>query len=227
MVLSALRTTMAGGPVRRPSPRVIGALALLVAFAALALFAPRPEVTQLREWARAGGAWLPVLFFLAHVLATVVLPRVPFTLAAGLLFGPVVGVVLAVSATTVSAALAFLLVRAIGREAIATRWTHPAVVAVDRRLARRGWPAVVSLRLISPVPFWLVNFCAGVSSIRLRPFLVATAVGVLPGTVALVALGDALTGSTDPTLLAVSVLCVAIGVAGLVVDARLGGPEPV
>ncbi|WP_280273934.1 TVP38/TMEM64 family protein [Nocardia wallacei] len=226
MLSAGFRATVAIVPSRRRSPRLIGALVLLVVFVALALFAPRPEVGQIRDWARASGAWLPLVFFLAHVLATVVLPRVPFTLVAGLLFGPALGVALAVSATTVSAALAFLLVRAVGREAVIARWTHPAVVAVDRRLARRGWLAVGSLRLISPVPFWLVNFCAGVSSMRLAPFLIATAVGVLPGTIALVALGEALTGSTDPALIVVSVLCIAIGVAGLLVDARLGGTKP-
>jgi uncharacterized membrane protein YdjX (TVP38/TMEM64 family) len=104
--------------------------------------------------------------------------------------------------------------------------THPAVAAVDRRLARRGWLAVGSLRLIGPVPFPLVNYCAGVSSIRLVPYLIATAVGLLPGTIAVVVLGDALSGRTDPALVGVTALGVAIGVAGLLVDAGLGIEEP-
>jgi uncharacterized membrane protein YdjX (TVP38/TMEM64 family) len=202
--------------------RLIGAGVLLVAFVAAAFFVPLPEAAQIRDWARAAGPWFPLLFFVAHALVTVAVPRVPFTLSAGLLFGPVVGTVVAISATTVSAALAFLLVRAIGREAVAARLTHPAVAAVDRRLARRGWLAVGSLRLIGPVPFPLINYCAGVSSMRLAPFLAATAVGVVPGTVAVVALGNALTGRTEPLLVVVTVVCVVIGVVGLVVDARLG-----
>ncbi|MGM1061175.1 TVP38/TMEM64 family protein [Saccharothrix sp. Mg75] len=188
----------------------------------LAVVGPRPGADQVREWAVAAGPWLPLAFFVAHALATVAVPRTPFTLGAGLLFGPVTGVVVAVSATAVSAALAFLLARALGRDAVAARLTHPAVAAVDRRLARRGWLAVGSLRLIAPVPFPLVNYCAGVSSIRFAPFLVATVVGVLPGTVAVTFLGDALTGDVDPVLLAVSAVLGAVGVAGLVVDARLG-----
>ncbi|MBO0874293.1 MAG: TVP38/TMEM64 family protein [Pseudonocardia sp.] len=198
---------------------------LLTALMAIALFAPRPDTAQIREWAGAAGSWFPLLFFVAHALATIALPRVPFTLGAGLLFGPVMGTAVAISATTVSAALAFLLVRAIGRDAVARRLTHPAVAAVDRRLARRGWLAVGSLRLISPVPFPLVNYCAGVSSIRLAPFLVATVVGLAPGTLGVVVLGDAFTGRTDPTLVVVSAICVALGVAGLLVDARLGVNE--
>jgi uncharacterized membrane protein YdjX (TVP38/TMEM64 family) len=206
-------------------PRLIGAVVLLAASVAIALFVPHPDVAQIRNWARAAGPWFPLMFFVAHALATVALPRVPFTLSAGLLFGPVTGIAVAISATTVSAALAFLLVRAIGRDAIAARLTHPAVAAVDRRLARRGWLAVGSLRLIGPVPFPLVNYLAGVSSIPLVPYLIATVVGLLPGTIAVVVLGDALTGRTDPALVVVTALCVAIGLAGLLADARLGIAE--
>jgi uncharacterized membrane protein YdjX (TVP38/TMEM64 family) len=231
-MLIATRITAVVAVVRRcvqrlRDPRLIGVVVLLAAFVAIALFVPHPDAEQIRYWARAAGPWLPLMFFVAHALVTVALPRIPFTLSAGLLFGPVTGTAVAISATTVSAALAFLLVRAIGRDAIAARLTHPAVAAVDHRLARRGWLAVGSLRLIGPVPFPLVNYCAGVSSIRLVPYLIATAVGVVPGTIAVVVLGDALlTGRTDPALVVVSAICVAIGLAGLLVDARLGIEEP-
>jgi uncharacterized membrane protein YdjX (TVP38/TMEM64 family) len=206
--------------------RLIGAVAILAALLVIALVVPHPNPAQLRDWAQAAGPWFPLLFFVAHALATIALPRLPFTLSAGLMFGPVTGIAVAIAATTLSAALAFLLVRAIGRDAIAARLTHPAVSAVDRRLARRGWLAVGSLRLIGPIPFPLVNYLAGASSIRFVPYLIATAVGLLPGTIAVVVLGDALTGRTDPALLVVTAISVMIGLAGLLVDARLGIAEP-
>ncbi|NUS43430.1 MAG: TVP38/TMEM64 family protein, partial [Mycobacteriaceae bacterium] len=86
--------------------------------------------------------------------------------------------------------------------------------------ARRGWLAVGSLRLIAAAPFALVNYCCALSSVRLLPYVVATVVGVLPGTVAVVVLGDALTGAVDPTLLLFSAACFALGLAGLAVDLR-------
>lgn len=220
------RPVLMGRVQRLRDPRLIGAVVLLAAFVAIAVFVPQLDAEQIREWARAAGPWFPIMFFVAHALVTVALPRIAFTLSAGFLFGPVTGTAVAVSATTASAALAFLLVRAIGRDAIAARLTHPAVAAVDRRLARRGWLAVGSLRLIGPVPFPLVNYCAGVSSIRIVPYLIATAVGVVPGTIAVVVLGDALTGRADPALIVISAICVVIGLAGLLVDARLGVDEP-
>lgn len=195
-----------------------GCIALFV----VAALVPHPSVEQIRGWAHSVGPTFPLLFFVAHALITVApFPRTVFTLSAGVLFGTVTGVAVAVGATAVSAVLALLLVRAIGRDAVAHRLDHPAVRAIDARLARRGWLAVGSLRLIAPVPFSLVNYCCGVSSIRMAPYLIATVLGVVPGTVGIVVLGDALSGRTDPALLVLSGICIAVGVIGLIVDARM------
>lgn len=92
--------------------------------------------------------------------------------------------------------------------------------AIDDRLRRRGWLAVGSLRLIAAVPFSVINYCCGLSSIRFWPYLIATVLGVLPGTIGTVILGDALTGTTHPAMLVLSGVCLAVGVVGLVVDTR-------
>ncbi len=196
-------------------------LVLAVALAAVAAVAPHPAPQQIREWADSIGPVFPLVFFLVHAIVTIApFPRTVFTLSAGLLFGPILGITLAVAATTVSAVLALLLVRALDREQVAARLSHPAVRAIDRRLARRGWLAVGSLRLIAPVPFSVINYCAGLSSVRMAPYLLATLIGIIPGTIGVVVLGDALTGRTNPGLLVLSGVCITIGVIGLVVDAR-------
>ncbi|QIS20573.1 TVP38/TMEM64 family protein [Nocardia terpenica] len=207
-------------------PRFLALLVIGVVVIVVALLVPHPSPQQIRDWAHSVGPLFPVVFFLVHAVVTVApFPRTVFTLSAGLLFGPVLGITLAVAATTVSALLALLLVRALDREQVAARLTHPAVRAVDRRLARRGWLAVGSLRLIAPVPFSIINYCAGLSSVRLVPYLLATLIGVVPGTIGIVVLGDALTGKTNPGLLVLSGVCITLGVIGLIVDARWGAAE--
>lgn len=211
---------------RLRNPRFLALLVLCGAVVAVALLAPHPSPQQIRDWAHSVGPLFPVVFFLVHALVCVApFPRTVFTLSAGLLFGPVLGIGLAVGATTVSAVLALLVVRALDREQVAARLTHPAVRAVDRRLAKRGWLAVGSLRLIAPVPFSVINYCAGLSSVRTMPYLVATLIGILPGTIGVVVLGDALTGKTHPAMLVLSGVCITIGVIGLIVDARWGAGE--
>ncbi|MFE3291856.1 TVP38/TMEM64 family protein [Rhodococcus sp. NPDC059234] len=210
---------------RLRDPRTIGALLLIVALCAIALLAPHPSVEQMRDWSRSMGPAFPLAFFAVHAVVTVApVPRTVFTVTAGLLFGAATGVLIAVAATTLSAALALLLVRAVGRDVVAARLTHPAIQKVDDRLARRGWLAVGSLRLIAPVPFSVINYCSGVSSIRFVPYILATLVGIVPGTIGVVVLGNALGGDTDPALLALSAVCIVIGALGLVLDARMGVP---
>ncbi|MFI6772026.1 TVP38/TMEM64 family protein [Nocardia sp. NPDC050412] len=202
-------------------PRI---LALLVGGAVLfiaAMLVPLPTPQQMQDWATSVGPIFPLLFFVVHALVTVApVPRTVLTVSAGVLFGPALGIVLAASATTVSAALAILLVRALDRERVAAHLTHPAVRSIDERLERRGWLAVGSLRLIAFAPFSVINYCCALSSIRFWPYLIATVIGILPGTVGTVILGDALTGRTHPGMLVVSGVLIAIGIIGLIVDAR-------
>ncbi len=203
--------------------RALALVLLLIVATVVAITVPLPRPEQIREWAQGLGPSLPAVFLICHALITVApIPRTVFTLAAGLLFGPLTGISVALVASTISAVLALLLVRKLGRDAVAGRLRHGALQAVDTRLAQRGWLAVASLRLIPVVPFSVLNYCCGVSAVRLRPYVLATIVGIAPGTVAVVLLGDAITGRTSPVLLAVSAAGACLGLVGLVVDARTG-----
>ncbi|CCQ16529.1 putative integral membrane protein [Rhodococcus sp. AW25M09] len=202
--------------------RLIALLAVILAFALVAVFAPHPSVDQIRQWGTSVGPAFPLVFFALHAIVTIApVPRTLFTLSAGVLFGPLTALAVTIGASMVSAVLALLLVRAIGREAVAARMSHSALDSIDDSLRRRGWLAVGSLRLIAPVPFSLVNYACGVSAVRVTPFALATAAGLLPGTLAIVVIGGAIGGDTHPVLLVVSAVCIAIGLSGLFVDWRL------
>jgi uncharacterized membrane protein YdjX (TVP38/TMEM64 family) len=208
-----------------PRTRLLMAGLLLVMMVVAVLVLPVPSALQMRAWAQSVGVVAPMLFLLGQTLVTVTpIPRTAFTLAAGLLFGPVLGVALSLTATTLAAVLAFVVVRRLGRDLV-NHLDRRVLRVVDARLHRRGWLAVASLRLIPAVPFSLLNYCSALSSIRFRDYLVGT-VGVIPGSVAIVLLGDALTGTTSPALLAVSLGGAAIGVVGLIIQARSATPEP-
>ena len=62
------------------------------------------------------------------------------------------------------------------------------------RLDRSGLLAMVSLRLIPAVPFAPLNYALALSGARFGPYVAGTVLGVLPGTVAIVVLGDAAVG---------------------------------
>jgi uncharacterized membrane protein YdjX (TVP38/TMEM64 family) len=213
-------TDLARTPPRGLRTRLLVTVLVLGALCVAAVALPVPSPLQIRDWSKSVGIAAPLLFLLGHTLATVApIPRTVFTLAAGLLFGPVLGVALSLVATVLSAVLAFRLVRRLARGLVLPHLDHKVLQAVDARLRRRGWLAVASLRLIPAVPFSVLNYCSALSSIRFHQYLAGT-VGVLPGTVAVVVLGDALTGTTSPALLAVSLTGAAIGMVGLIAEAR-------
>ncbi|ORW13031.1 hypothetical protein AWC16_07530 [Mycolicibacter longobardus] len=191
---------------------------VILSLVAVALLVPVPTAVQLRDWAQTLGPWFPLAFLAAHTVVTVFpFPRTAFTLSAGLLFGPWLGVVLAVVASALSAVGALVLMRVFGWQ-LRRVVRHPRLDSLDARLRERGWPAVVSLRLIPAIPFSVINYAAGASAVRLVPYTVATLVGLLPGTAAVVVLGDALTGEVSPLLFAVSACTAAVGVALLVYE---------
>lgn len=204
---------------------VLLVLAVLVTAAVLPVLSP----LQMRAWVQSAGVAAPLLFLFGHALVTMApVPRTVFTLAAGLLFGPVLGVALSLAATLLSAVASFAVVRRLARAATAPYLEHPYLRytvsrVVNARLRRRGWLAVASLRLIPAVPFAVLNYGCALSSIRFRHYLAGT-VGIVPGSVAVVVLGDALTGTTSPALLAVSLISTAIGIVGLIVEARSPAP---
>jgi uncharacterized membrane protein YdjX (TVP38/TMEM64 family) len=218
--LRALRAAVVSTASTVSPRRFIAILTAIVILIAVAVLVPLPTAVQMRDWATSIGPWFPLAFLAAQIVVTVFpFPRTPFTLAAGLLFGPYLGVALAVVASTVSAVIALLLVRAAGWQ-LSRLVRHSRVDSLDARLRERGWPTVISMRMIPAMPFSVVNYAAGASAVRLLPYTVATLVGLLPGTAAVVILGDALTGNISPQLFVVSACTAAIGIAGLAYEIR-------
>ncbi len=222
-VVSTLRgviAAVAAAARQVPRRRVIAMATAAVMLVALVMMVPLPKAVQMRDWATSVGPWFPLAFLAAHVVVTVFpFPRTAFTLCAGLLFGPLFGVGIVLVASTLSAVIALFLVRALGWQ-LNRLVHHPRVDALNTRLEQRGWLTVLSMRMIPAVPFSVLNYAAGASAIRVLPYTLATIVGLLPGTAAVVVFGDALTGNVSPLLLLVSVSTASLGVAGLIYEIR-------
>lgn len=179
-------------------------------------------VAGVRAEVAAAGAWAPLLFVALQGVVTITpLPRTVFTVAAGVLFGAVWGLLLTITGTALAALAAYGLVRWVGGPLVARHEHRRGFAWVRARLDRSGLLAVVSLRLIPMVPFSVLNYAAGVARVRLVPYLVGTVLGVLPGTVAIVVLGDAVTsGAVNPALFTVSLAGAALGIMGAALAAR-------
>lgn len=169
--------------------RLVALVVLVAAALALAQLIGIPSIDGLRARFEPWGWWGAAAYAGLYAVATLSpLPKAVFSLGAGALFGLVPGVGVVVVGACAGAVLAFCLARALGREGV-HRLTGLRGDRLDARLARRGFLTVLVLRLVPVVPFTVVNYLAGVTSLRVSVFLSATVLGILPTTTAYVALG--------------------------------------
>ncbi|MEN9675355.1 MAG: hypothetical protein RIS76_1251 [Verrucomicrobiota bacterium] len=147
---------------------------------------------QALDWVGQLGPWGPVLFIGLYVVATVLfLPGSVLTLGAGAVFGVVWGSIYVSIASTLGATSAFLVGRYLARDAITRRIGGSArFAAIDGAVAREGWK-IVGLTRLSPVfPFALLNYAFGLTRVKLGHFVLASWIGMMPGTVMYVYLGS-------------------------------------
>lgn len=217
------RDAAAAARLRRRSAWLrLGVLVLLLLVAgALVLVTDELSVEGLRDQIAGWGATAPVLFALLYAVATVLLlPGTPFTLAAGVVFGPVLGAATALVGATVGATGAFLVGRAIGRGAV-EELAGERVSAVDRHLGERGFVSVLVIRLIPLFPFNVVNLVAGITAVRVWAYVAATAIGIIPGVLILASTGGSLDDPTSPRFLASVAAYVALVVGSSLLARRV------
>jgi len=194
--------------------RLAGFVVVLLVGLAVLVLVP-VEIGTLRAEVARAGAWGWALFVVLYVVATLLLlPKNVLSAAAGLAFGPVLGTGLVWISAVLGASAAFWIGRALGRDGVA-RLAGRSMDRLDRWVERRGGWAVLVARLVPVLPFTAVNYASGLTVVGFGPYLLATAVGILPGTVAYVAIGAY--GSDPgswPFLAAVAAL-VLLGAAGL------------
>lgn len=178
----------------------------------------RGDVEALRDYVTSFGAWAPVVSAALMVLQAVLAPLPAFLLAFvnGLAFGVFWGSLLSLSSATLAAAVCFGISRAVGRGPVEALVGSANLERADRWLASRGAWVVLVARLVPVISFDVVSYAAGLTRMRLAPFLLATAVGAAPATVAYSWLGQ-----HAPQYVTLLLVVFAVIVAGTLVGALL------
>ncbi|HJZ87253.1 MAG TPA: TVP38/TMEM64 family protein [Polyangia bacterium] len=174
-------------------------LAAAAAVAALLLLPTSRWLLALTSWIHGAGVMGALVYGLAYVVATVLaLPGTILTLGAGFAYGPFYGTLLVSPASVVGATLAFVLGRSLARGWIERRLSrYPRFAAVDRAVGVDGFKIVLLLRLSPVFPFNFLNYALGLTRVTLRDYVVASAIGMLPGTVMYVYLGSLVTNAAE------------------------------
>jgi uncharacterized membrane protein YdjX (TVP38/TMEM64 family) len=145
------------------------------------------------------GLWGPLALIALWLVAPVLfVPGGPITLAAGALFGPLLGAVYSLIGATGGATLASLLARYAGAEWVERR-ARGRLARLKAGVEAEGWRFVAFVRLVPLFPFNLLNYALGLTRIRLAEYVLATLVCMIPGAAGYAWLGyagrEALTGA--------------------------------
>ena len=173
---------------------ILGAAFLLAWQLGLFRLRDAAELATAIRQAREQRFVIPLFVLIYAAAATVGLPGTVLTLAGGAMFGTVLGSLLNWLGAVMGAVGAYLLARALGRDAV-RYLLGSRIDALDRVIASHGFITLLRLRLIPVVPFNALNFGAGLAGVRASDFLAATAIGIVPGTVVFTYFADSvLTG---------------------------------
>ncbi|HSB33050.1 MAG TPA: TVP38/TMEM64 family protein [Nitrospirota bacterium] len=117
------------------------------------------------------------------IVAALSIPgAVILTLAGGVLFGTIAGVLYVDVGATAGAVCAFLSARYLLGDRLQQKYGSQ-LAKFNGEMERNGVSYLLTLRLISVFPFFLINFLAGLTKVPLKTFLWTTAVGIIPGSV--------------------------------------------
>jgi uncharacterized membrane protein YdjX (TVP38/TMEM64 family) len=159
--------------------------AAIVLVVAISWILPVREFTvALAERLRGAGAKGVVIFLAVYVIAEVALiPGSLLTMVAGFAYGPIGGLLVASPASVLAATVAFLLGRTVLRDWVRkTIAASPTLGAIDRAIGKNSLKLILLLRLSPLIPFNVLNYALGLSDANLGRYVVASLVGMLPGT---------------------------------------------
>jgi uncharacterized membrane protein YdjX (TVP38/TMEM64 family) len=169
-------------------------------------------------YVRGFGLWAPLISLLLMLLQSVIAP-LPGSIVAsmnGVIFGVWWGTLLSWAGGMLGATASFWLARLLGQRVVERWFGGGRLERIEAIGAAQGFWLVLIARLTPLVSFDLISYLAGLSSIGFARFMLATAIGMLPGTFAWTALGHdlALAQTTTWRLSLLALFAIVAALAG-------------
>jgi uncharacterized membrane protein YdjX (TVP38/TMEM64 family) len=209
--------------VRPERSAIYVALGMLVGSAVLSLgvggvlhsvlhFSVRDVRTLVRSMGPLGAP--TVIALIAAIIVFVPIPTIPIEIVAGVAYGIVLGTFLVLVGHLLGALIAFFIARRFGRPLL-RRWLGERVASkIDPLAEQSGFSFVFFMRLLPLFDFKLVSYASGLTSIRPRQYMLATAAGIFFPILILDAIGA--TAAARPREAAMIAAAYSFAVAGTI-----------
>lgn len=146
----------------------------------------------IRHYIEGFGSWaivVYVLLYTANTFSPFFPPIFIMSLAAGAIFGPILGTVALTLGTFCGTSAAFFTARYVGRA-----WVEKLIqgkgAELNEKLSKNGFPILLSMRIIGFPPYGIIDFICGLSKMKYLDFILATMIGAAPWIITQVLLAD-------------------------------------
>ena len=184
-----------------------------------------PEI--LRNYIGGFGYLAPFIYILCFTILPIAFFPVPvLALAAGLLFGFLPGTIYTLIGATLNSAIMFLMAKVLAKDAVTNllqrklpkKW-NSFLFDLDEK---RGFGIIFILRLIPAMPYNLINYGAGLTSIKFSSYMLATILGILPGTLVFLNIGNQALNIHNPAFIVSIILLILLTVFSLLLGKKIG-----
>lgn len=200
----------------------IAVILVLVLFVVIyKLFLQGITAQSIRDWVNGFGIMAPLAYIFVWVVLPVFFFPVPIlALAGGLSFGLIDGTIYTLIGAMINSSIMFLLANVLAKDMV-TKY-------LEKKLPKKWWDKfkkadgkegfiiVLICRLIPVMPYNVINYVSGLTQIKFRNYFIATFVGILPGTVIFLNVGDKILDVKSPEFIVSIVLVVLLTVISLV-----------
>ncbi|MCA1320940.1 TVP38/TMEM64 family protein [Bacillus tianshenii] len=177
---------------------------------------------DIREWILSYGVFAPILYIILYTFRPLILfPASVLSLTAGLAFGALWGTVYTIIGATAGAIVSFVVARKVGKGFVKGKTSGPRMTKITDQLEKRGFLYVLLLRLIPLLNFDLISYAAGVSRVKLAPFVLGTLLGIIPGTFAYNFLGSSILGDNIGKVIAAVLVFLLITIIPVIASPKL------
>lgn len=166
----------------------------------------RLDVNEIRTWILSFGLWAPVIYIAAYTIRPLVFfPASVLSITGGLAFGAWLGTLYTVIGAVFGAMLSYAAAKKLG-----TTFTNKKIsgnaLKIQEQMEHKGFFYVLLLRLTPGLSFDLISYIAGIVKVRFSAFVLATAIGIIPGTFALNFLGNSFTGENPKLVISAMIV---------------------
>lgn len=156
-------------------------------------------INSFLEWVDDQGVVGVILYAAVYYVATILLiPGLILTIGAGFVYNVVIGSLIVWVASNAGAITAFFIGRYLLREMVENMAKkYPVFGAIDRAVGDHGLKLVFLMRLSPVLPFNVLNYSLGITTVKWWQCLLASLIGMLPGTIMFVYIGSVARSISD------------------------------